>query len=62
LENLYEQNKPNRIIIGIQGPVINVRFEEESPLVYEALLIELANDKTLTLEVASLLETTKLKL
>jgi F-type H+-transporting ATPase subunit beta len=49
------------IIIGISGPVINVRFENESPLIYEALLLELANGKTLTLEVASLLGDNEVK-
>jgi len=49
------------IIIGIQGPVVNVRFENESPLIYEALLLELANGKTLTLETASLLGDNEVK-
>jgi len=29
------------IVIGIQGPVVNVRFEKQTPLVHEALEIEL---------------------
>jgi len=29
------------IVIGIQGPVVNVRFAEQTPLVHEALEIEL---------------------
>jgi F-type H+-transporting ATPase subunit beta len=49
------------IIIGIQGPVVNVRFENESPLVHEALLLELTNGKTLTLETASLLGDNEVK-
>ena len=49
------------IIIGIQGPVINVRFENESPLVHEALLIELSGGKTLTLETASLIGDNEVK-
>lgn len=49
------------IIIGIQGPVVNVRFENESPLVHEALILELTNGKTLTLETASLLGDNEVK-
>ena len=30
------------IIIGIQGPVVNIRFEEQTPLVHEALEIVLS--------------------
>ena len=40
------------IIIGIQGPVVNVRFEDQTPLVHEALEIELANKGKLVLETA----------
>lgn len=40
------------IIIRIAGPVIDVRFEGEVPKINEALLIDLANKSTLTLEVA----------
>jgi F-type H+-transporting ATPase subunit beta len=49
------------IIIGIQGPVVNVRFENESPLVHEALILELTGVKTLTLETASLLGDNEVK-
>jgi len=45
------KDKPG-IIIGIQGPVINVRFEEQTPLVHEALEIELSNKQKLVLETA----------
>jgi F-type H+-transporting ATPase subunit beta len=40
------------IIIGIQGPVVSVRFEEQTPLVHEALEIELSNKGKLVLETA----------
>jgi F-type H+-transporting ATPase subunit beta len=40
------------IIIGIQGPVVNVRFEEQTPLVHEALEIELPQKGKLVLETA----------
>lgn len=40
------------IIIGIQGPVVTVRFEEQTPLVHEALEIELNSKEKLVLETA----------
>src|ERR1035437_961697 len=40
------------IIIGIQGPVVSVRFEEQTPLVHEALEIELGSKEKLVLETA----------
>jgi F-type H+-transporting ATPase subunit beta len=40
------------IIIGIAGPVVNVRFEGETPLVHEALEIELSGKEKLVLETA----------
>lgn len=44
---------PNKgIIIKLQGPVVDVRFEKEVPQVYEALVVPLKDGKTLTLEVA----------
>ncbi|MDO8658666.1 MAG: F0F1 ATP synthase subunit beta [Candidatus Levybacteria bacterium] len=42
------------IIIGIQGPVVNVRFEKETPMIHEALIVETSDKKELTLEVAFL--------
>ena len=44
--------KDTGIIIKIQGPVIDVYFEGDVPLINEALKIPLANKKFLTLEVA----------
>src|SRR5258708_25759040 len=45
--------KDKGIIIKIQGPVVDVRFQDEVPLVNEALLVPLGkNGSTLTLEVA----------
>ena len=38
------------IIIGIQGPVVNIRFEEQTPLIHEALEIELSGKEKLVLE------------
>jgi F-type H+-transporting ATPase subunit beta len=40
------------IIIGIQGPVVNVRFGGQTPLVHEALEIELSGKEKLVLETA----------
>jgi F-type H+-transporting ATPase subunit beta len=40
------------IVIGIQGPVVNVRFAEQTPLVHEALEIELPGKGKLILETA----------
>ncbi|HET9947126.1 MAG TPA: F0F1 ATP synthase subunit beta, partial [Patescibacteria group bacterium] len=45
-------NKDTGIIIKIQGPVVDVRFEGKVPAVYEALLVTLPDKQTLTLEVA----------
>src|SRR6266568_4352820 len=44
--------KNHGIIIKVQGPVIDVRFEGEVPQVNEALLVPLPDNQTLTLEVA----------
>lgn len=49
-----EQKKQEGIIVGIQGPVVNVRFEKNPPVVYEALIIKIPNKKELILEVAFL--------
>lgn len=45
-------NDQEGIIIGIQGPVVNVRFEKQTPLVHEALEIELSAKEKLVLETA----------
>ena len=49
------KNQKNGIIVRIQGPVVDVRFETEAPLVNEALLIDLQGGKQLTLETALLI-------
>ena len=49
------QNQKMGIIIRIQGPVVDVRFEEQAPLIYEALEIELEQGKRLVLETALIL-------
>lgn len=45
-----ENNKG--IIIGISGPVIDVRFEKNLPEIYEALIIHKAKNEEIVLEVA----------
>jgi F-type H+-transporting ATPase subunit beta len=39
------------IIIGIQGPVVDVRFPDEAPTIHEALIVDLKGGEKLTLEV-----------
>lgn len=48
------KNKTQGIIIRVQGPVVDVHFEKNPPLVNEALIVENINEK-LVLEVAHLL-------
>lgn len=53
MPNHKNNNKKNEgLIIGVQGPVVDVRFEKETPLVNEALIVNLPNKKELVLEVA----------
>ncbi len=46
-----KQKNNDGIIIGIQGPVIDVQFPKDPPLIHEALIVELANKQQLILEV-----------
>ncbi|HSX40321.1 MAG TPA: F0F1 ATP synthase subunit beta [Candidatus Saccharimonadales bacterium] len=41
------------IIVRIQGPVVDVRFENNPPRIHEALIVDLGNKQELVLEVAS---------
>lgn len=45
-------NKNQGIIIRVLGPVVDVRFSTDPPLINEALVVKLENQKKLTLEVA----------
>ncbi|HYM65383.1 MAG TPA: F0F1 ATP synthase subunit beta [Candidatus Sulfotelmatobacter sp.] len=54
-------NRKNGIIVRIQGPVVDVRFEHGTPLVHEALYIELPDKKRLTLETALLIGDNEVK-
>lgn len=45
------QIKNNGVIVRVQGPVVDVRFEKDTPQIYEALLVSNGNEK-LTLETA----------
>jgi len=53
--------KTNGIIIGIQGPVVDVRFENETPMVHEALIVNPPKGKELILEVAFLIGNNEVK-
>lgn len=50
-----KNNKSIGMVVRIQGAVVDVRFEKELPAVNEALIVPLADKKTLTLEVALLI-------
>ncbi|HUD10021.1 MAG TPA: F0F1 ATP synthase subunit beta [Patescibacteria group bacterium] len=49
------------IVIGIQGPVVNVRFEGQTPLIHEALEIELSGKGKLVLETALIIGDNEVK-
>ncbi len=51
MPNTKEKNNKG-IIIGIQGPVVDVRFEGDLPFINEALIVERPKQDILTLEVA----------
>lgn len=53
--NNHRESKNTGIIIAVQGPVVDVRFPQNSPLVNEALTVELPNKEELILEVAFLI-------
>ncbi|MFH1187073.1 MAG: F0F1 ATP synthase subunit beta [Candidatus Levyibacteriota bacterium] len=46
--------KQDGIIIRVQGPIIDVRFEKNPPFIKEALTVETSDNKQLVLEVAFL--------
>ncbi|MEK7551716.1 MAG: F0F1 ATP synthase subunit beta [Patescibacteria group bacterium] len=48
-------------IIRIAGPVIDIRFEGETPKIYEALTIDLGNKKELVLETALIIGDSEVK-
>jgi F-type H+-transporting ATPase subunit beta len=49
------------IIIRIEGPVVDVRFEKDTPLIYEALVVETIEKKELVLETALLIGENEVK-
>ena len=55
------KNQKNGIIIRIQGPVVDVRFEDQTPLVHEALEIELGGKNKLILETALIMGDNEVK-
>src|ERR1035437_4382052 len=54
-------NSQEGIIVRIQGPVVDVRFENKPPLINEALTIDLPNKELLFLEVAFLMGDNEVK-
>ncbi len=54
-------NQQDGIVIGIQGPVINVSFRKNTPLVHEGLLLEQPNGKHLMLETAFIIGDNEVK-
>ncbi len=54
-------NNQEGIIVRIQGPVVDVRFENKPPLINEALTIDLPNKEQLILEVAFLIGDNEVK-
>lgn len=47
----HSKQKSEGIIIRVQGPVVDVYFPNELPLIYEGLIIKLSNKEKLVLEV-----------
>jgi F-type H+-transporting ATPase subunit beta len=58
---INKNNNQEGIIVRIQGPVVDVRFENNPPLINDALTIELANKEQLILEVAFLMGDNEVK-
>jgi F-type H+/Na+-transporting ATPase subunit beta len=54
MNKITKLNKDEGVIIKIQGPVIDVRFEDQTPEVFEALVLKRQGVKDLVLEVAFL--------
>lgn len=53
--NKINKNQKEGQIIRVQGPVVDVRFEDNTPLVHEALSIDIGTNKQLILETALLM-------
>ncbi len=56
-----KNNNQEGVIVRIQGPVVDVRFESKPPLINEALTIDLPNKEQLFLEVAFLMGDSEVK-
>ena len=50
-EKIKKPMNSEGIVIRVQGPVVDVYFETDVPMIYEALTIDLTNGEQLTLEV-----------
>lgn len=61
MSKINKNNKSKGVIVRIQGPVVDVKFDNNTPLVYEALLVELKDKSKLTLETALLIGDNEVK-
>lgn len=61
MSKLNKNNKSKGVIVRIQGPVVDVKFDNNTPLVYEALLVELKDKSKLTLETALIIGDNEVK-
>ncbi len=61
MSKIIKKTNSKGTIARIQGPVVDVRFEKETPLVNEALTIELKDKSKLTLETALLIGDNEVK-
>lgn len=50
-KKINNQKNKDGIVIRVQGPVVDVYFEDKLPAIYEALIIDLPGEKELVLEV-----------
>lgn len=49
---MSKKNEETGIVVRVTGPVVDVRFKDNPPLLHEALILTLKNKETLILEVA----------
>lgn len=61
MSKVNKNNKSKGVIVRIQGPVVDVKFDNNTPLVYEALLVELKDKSKLTLETALIIGDNEVK-
>ena len=49
---MNNKDKDNGVIVRISGPIVDVRFVDDKPIIHEALLVEGKDKESITLEVA----------